>query len=382
MLRKILWSILVLFMALSCKEKPEFRIDGKITNNQSNMIYLEKLELQGPVPFDSARIDQKGRFRLKGSVSIPTFFLLKLNENKFITLLLDSSEQVEFSADYLNFSTEYKVEGSFGSQKVQELNKQLTRTLLKLDSINSMITLCQNDYDFQEKLLVWQLEKEEIVRAQSQFSKEFIMQNPFSLSSILAIYQRINDESYVVQDLQTIKTAASALNTLYPNSDHVKKLYDDTKKMMQGVKNLEMRQLIEKYGRNSPDILLPDKSGKQIALSSLEGKYVLLHFWSALNKESRVQNPVLKENYNQYRSKGFEIYQVSIDTLRNEWINALEEDQLSWINVGDMEGSYSAIMSYNIGSIPANYLLDREGKIIAKNLKGPTLNATLNKILN
>lgn len=374
--------ILMILTMLACKKSATFKVEGKITNSQSKMIYLEKLELKGPVPYDSTRIDQQGHFKLKGKVSYPTFFLLKLNEKKFITLLLDSAEQVTFSADYLNFSSDYKIEGSFGSAKVQELNRQFAATISRIDSINALITLSQNDLNYQNKLKAWELEKDGICRAQSEFSKNFILQNPFSLASILAIYQRFNDQSYVVQDLQTIKTAASALNTMYPRSDHVKALYEDTKKMMQNMNNLQMRKLIEDYGRNSPEIVLPDADGKMVALSSLEGKYVLLHFWSANDRGSRIMNPVLKENYTKFKSKRFEIYQVSVDTVRQDWIKAIQEDQLTWTNVGDMAGSFTAVSHYNVNSLPFNYLLDPEGRIIARDLKGPALRAKLSEILN
>lgn len=93
-------------------------------------------------------------------------------------------------------------------------------------------------------------------------------------------------------------------------------------------------------------------------------------------------NEVLAENYAQFKSKGFEIYQVSIDTDRQAWLDAIEEDNLKWTQVGDMEGSVNAVNFYNIQSIPSNYLLNRKGEIIGKNLKGPALHAKLSEILN
>jgi glutathione peroxidase-family protein len=90
---------------------------------------------------------------------------------------------------------------------------------------------------------------------------------------------------------------------------------------------------------------------------------------------------VLAELYAKYKSKGFEIFMVSVDDDRAAWTAAIAEDRLTWINVGDMKGSGSALMNYNIRNIPANYLLDREGKIVAKNLQGPELNSMLAKVL-
>jgi peroxiredoxin len=143
-----------------------------------------------------------------------------------------------------------------------------------------------------------------------------------------------------------------------------------------------LQEFINSNGSNSPEIELPNPSGSEIKLSSLRGKYVLIQFWSVFDLNSRILNPVLKENYQKFNSKGFEIYQISIDTSRQAWIETIKADQLNWLNVGDMKGSLKAVASYNIQSVPFNYLLDREGKIIARDLKGPALYKKLNEILN
>jgi peroxiredoxin len=348
----------------------------------SPMIYLEKLGVNGVTPFDSSKIDSKGNFKLTGSINQPTFFLLKLNNNKFITLLIDSVEKVTFSADYINFSNDYTVSGSPGSQKVKILNQRLNLTNTRIDSINSIINLSIGSPNHSEKNERWIAEINRIYREQQEFSKKFILENPFSMASVLAIYQKFNNGNYIIQDLQTIKVAASALNSMYPNSEHAKTLYEDAKKLIQQVQNTEVQQLIKAQGSNSPEIVLPDKEGKKIALSSLRGKYVLVQFWSSLDPNCRIMNPVLKENYQKFNSRGFEIYQVSIDTSKQAWVRAINNDQLKWINVGDMHGSPDAIISYNIRNVPSNYLLDKQGVIIAKDLKGPSLYKKLSEIFN
>lgn len=383
-MRRYFGILIVAFVLFSCSDNKsgKFEIDGKITNAPSTKIYLEKLELNGTTPFDSSKVDSEGKFKFKGTVSEPTFFLLKINDQKFITLLLDSMEKVKFSADFINFSNDYKVEGSFGSLKVKDLYLKLNRTNAKIDSISSLINLSVNHPDFIQKRDSWIASINLIKLEQQNFSKDFVKNNPFSLASIMAIYQRFNNGEYVVQDLQTIKVAASALNSMYPNSVHAKTLYEDTKKLIQDVQNQKVKQFIEAEGVNSPEIKLPNQTGDQISLSSLRGKYVLIQFWSAYDATSRMMNPVLKENYQKFKTRGFEIYQVSIDTTRNEWVQAIDKDQMNWINVGDMKGSKSALISYNIQQIPSNYLLDKEGQIIAKDINGATLYKILNEIFN
>jgi peroxiredoxin len=142
-----------------------------------------------------------------------------------------------------------------------------------------------------------------------------------------------------------------------------------------------MKQFIEQEGANSPDIVLPNPGGKEIMLTSLRGKVVLVHFWAAEDPGSRVLNSLLADAYKKYKSKGLEIYQVNVGTNRSEWLDAIDKDNLSWINVGDLEGSTKARLSYNIQNIPYNYLLDKEGKIVAKNLTGTDLDKALSKIL-
>ena len=184
----------------------------------------------------------------------------------------------------------------------------------------------------------------------------------------------------MVQDLQSLKVAASALNSFFPKSEHVKALYANTQRLMVEEKNNKLQQFIEKNGVNSPDITLPNYNGREIALSSLAGKVVLIQFWSALNRDSRIQNEALVELYNKYKSKGLEIYQISIDTDRMAWLDAIKQDGLKWINVGDMKGSVTATNYFNIKAIPSNYILDKDRRITYKNLMGPALDQAIGKL--
>lgn len=382
-MKRILWILVVLFFAAACSKSTNFEIEGTISNAPEGKAYLQKLLVAGPVPFDSCKLGKDGSFKFKGTVEHPTFFLLKFANSEPITLLVDSAENIEFSADYLDlFSKNYKVEGSQGSEKVQQLVSHQLHTTQKLDSIYMLIQNNQGQPFFDERLELWNEEIERIYNNQIEFSTQFVRENPFSMASVLALYQRFNNGNYIVQDLQAIRTAASALNSFYPTSEHVMALYQETTNLIKRTKNEQLKQLIAEHGSNSPEIVLPNTQGTDVALSSLQGKVVLVQFWSAKDKASRIMNEVLAENYAQFKSKGFEIYQVSVDTDRKAWIDAIAEDNLKWTQVGDMEGSISAVNFYNIQSIPANYLLNRKGEIVGKNLKGPALHSKLSEILN
>ncbi len=374
---------IVALLAAACQDASRFTIRGRISNAEGRYIYLDELKLTTTVNIDSVKLNEEGGFKFRGSVSFPSFFLLRLSENEkdFVTLLVDSAEQVEVTGDAANFSRDYRVSGSEGSALVQELNRQLRKTKHKLDSIRSLQISFRNEVRYEQKRDQWEQEYEQVRQAQITYSKEFVAAHPFSMASVLALYQKFDDETYVIQDLQSLKVAASALNSFFPESEHVQALYANTIKLMQEERSARLSKFIQEAGENSPEVVLPDPDGKQIALSSLRGKYVLLHFWAAADRGSRVMNPVLAELYKKYRSRGFEIYQVSVDKNRYDWITAIDEDGLGWINVGDMEGSNAAVNTYNVRELPFNYLMDRKGVVIGKNLKGPELNKLLGEVL-
>lgn len=382
--RIVIAFILVLPVFNSCKNNNNFIVSGIITHAEGKSIFLEQLHVSSSEILDSAKIDKKGLFKFEGHTSIPSYFLLKMSADKFIYLLVDSAENITVNADYVNFSQQYDVEGSLGSILVKELNDKLNNTRHKLDSLRSLNKLYLGNPEYETMKIQWNEEYKRIVDEQVTFSQNFVMNNPFSMASILALYQKfsMNDPGYIIGDLQTMKTAASALHSIYPESDHVKALYANTRKLMEDEKNAKIQKYIQENGSNSPDIVLPDPDGKEIALSSLLGKVVLVQFWAAADGGSRIINPVLAELYAKYKRKGFEIYQVSIDENRIEWVDAIDNDKLTWINVGDMKGSVSATSVYNVKTIPYNYLLDKDGLIIAQDLKGPALDRALKKLLN
>lgn len=370
------------FLLFACKKEANwFSVSGKISHAEGRLLYLEELLVSSSKVIDSVRVDRDGEFKFKGQTNMPTYYLLKLNETKFITLLVDSLEQVVVEADIANFERDYRVKGSQGSLYVKELNDQLYNTKHKLDSLQSLINMYKGNPDYASMKVRWEEESKRIKDKQVEYSKQFVMDNPFSMASVLALYQKFDNETFVLNDIQTMRVAASALNSIYPQSGYVKALYQNTIQLLQEERNARLQQFIQEQGQNIPDITLPDVKGEDIALSSLSGNIILVQFWSAVDRNSRVMNQALVEAYKKYKNKGFEIYQISVDTDRTEWTDAIDADKLIWINVGDMSGSRHATSVYNIKSIPYNYLLNREGIIVAQNLKGPALDKAIAQLL-
>lgn len=380
-MKKIFLILLVLAAFISACKKPNgFVISGKITNAEEKYLYLDELKVAASVPIDSVKIKKDGSFEFKGKINYPNFFLLRLTDQNFLTLLVDTTEKITVYGDAANFSRDYIVEGSPGSLLVQELNNRLTVTKHKLDSIRSRLIVFRTREGYGAEKVRWEQELIDIKKSQIQYSTDFVQKHPFSMASVLALYQKFDDSNYVVQDLQSLKVAASALNSVFPKSEHVKALYANTMRLMADEKNSKLREFIKEHGTNSPDVNLPDYNGKDILLSSLRGKIVLIQFWSAKDRASRIQNEALTELYSKYKSRGFEIYQVSVDNDRSAWIDAIEQDGMNWINVGDMKGSVSALHNYNVQKIPSNYILDKEGNIVARDIQGPELDKLIGKL--
>jgi peroxiredoxin len=371
----------VVFLAVGCGKKTNYSITGKLVGGSGKTIYLNRLLTTSQIPADSAKLDKSGEFKLKGKVDAPTFFLLKISDTNFATLILDSAENVIVSGSYNHFASDYDVKGSDNSSKVRELTFRLSAVKSKLDSISQLYKKHQNIPGYTTDMERWNNEYTKLVTDYTNYLNDFVKRNPFSMASVYALYQKWDEGNYVSNDFQTMKTAASALFAVYPKNDQTKALYYNALNILKEQKNAKLNTLMAQSAVNSPNIKLPDVSGIERDLWSLHGKCVLLHFWSAKDRTSRIQNEVLVELYAKFKHKGFEIYMVSVDDDMAAWKNAIAEDQLTWINVGDMKGSSSALNNYNIRSVPANYLLDKEGKIIGKNLKGPELNAALLKAL-
>ena len=183
----------------------------------------------------------------------------------------------------------------------------------------------------------------------------------------------VNSES----DLIYFRTVADAVCKSYPTSPFVITLRNDVARMEA---QTSLYNTLEE--RTFPDINAKDMYGNDQKLSDLEGNVILVDFWAAELGNSNALNAELKQIYQKYEADGFKVYQVSFDTSKAAWIEAVQEQKLPWISVCDFRGQGSPIMGvYNVRSLPANYLIDRQGRIVGKNLYSEALEQELKKIL-
>lgn len=375
-------TFLALFIFCSCGKNDSIVIKGIITSSKDTKIVLDKLSFSKSTVLDSVRIskgEDEFRFKVK-SITEPTFFIVRVVDKGSITLLAEPGEDIQLVIKDQNLS-DYTVIGSKGSILTQKLFNKLNSTNKLLDSLRIKYKLTEEP-DLKAKI---DQEYTAAVDSQHAFSSKFIWANPMSRASVMALYQKYSDNTYVFEnsaDLLLFKTVASSIKALYPESDYTKGMISDIKRMESIITNNNISNLLKQAKSSIPEIALPNVNGDTLKLSNLKGKVVLLDFWTSSDQTSTMDNRELIEIYNKFKGKGFEIYQVSLDTNRDEWVNAIESARIPWMSVSELskKGSYYARL-YNIQQLPSNYLIDRNQVIIGKNLYGESLKSKLREVL-
>ncbi len=259
-------------------------------------------------------------------------------------------------------------------------------TRQKLDSLSDLYTKSSNEPGFETRGPELEQQFTAILKAQRKRNIEFIIKNTTSLASIKALYQKINQETYVLydpKDLQYLKIVNDSLSKYYPKSKHVQALASDFSREMGELYTSRINQMAKNAPETKLDPNLKTINGNRIALSSLRGKYVLLTFWSVRSQACVEENLQYKEFYKLYNKKGFEIYQINLDENEEAWRNAVKFDELPWISTREDDTLDPLnLRLFNVRSLPSNFLFDRQGKIIGTNLHGRALQIKLNQLFN
>jgi thiol-disulfide isomerase/thioredoxin len=385
-MKRTLFLLALVLIFSGCNDKNKFAVNGVIRNSKEKYIYLNRLDVDTPVLIDSAKISRKGTFRLKVKSTGADFFQLGFSKKNFITLLAQPGEKIKLDFSGQNLFENYWVEGSAGSKKLRTLDLVLIETKRKLDSLTSVYKNASKEPGFDVRGPLLETEYNELVKAQRMKNIEFILANINSLASIKALYQRLNDETYVLyepRDVQYLKIVSDSLTRHYPNSKQVQALARDFEKELNSLKISEIEQMSKNLPKTVLDPDLVNIAGKRVALSSLKGKYVLLAFWSVQSKDCIEENLQFKELYKLYNKKGLEIYQIDLDENETAWKAAVRYDELPWINTreDDPKNPKNAIL-FNVKIVPSNYLFDKESRIIASDLHGRALELKLEQLFN
>ncbi len=374
-MKRLIYFIFGLLILSACNNSNKIEVTGTIGNGEGKELKFSELLISGNKDIKSIKLDKKGNFKFKTNTEIPRFYNLSVSNNNFLTLLVEPGEIVKVSAKSNNLSQAI-IEGSESSLLVQKINNQLSDTRTKLDSIKNYIETIIDTDKLTQEIDALNKSYADIVNTQRDSSIAFIINNMDNIASIVALYQKYDDQNFVLyknRDLQYIKIVSESLQKLYPESPHVKYLIADKENLLKRYNQIKTNQQLSEIVNNGdvntiPEIYLPDQTGDSISLNSVNAKYILLNFWASWSQESTQRNIELKEIYKKYHTKGFEVYQVSLDTKKENWTRAINFDQLPWINVVDLNGrtSYYAKI-YNVSTLPTSFLINPEGEIVLKN---------------
>jgi peroxiredoxin len=371
-----------IFLFASCEHKIEsnaYVLKGQLGIDVPVKVYLVSRNVAGEQR-DSVVVKNK-KFEFKGEVTKPfqailyvnydtaTHFSLRLDriglfieQGKITLKSIDSVKNAVINSPINNDAREWA-----------KIYKPFTRLQFELrqewQAISQNESLSPDEKSIKRKALEAKSDSAKI--AAKKLVKDFINAKP--------------DSYFALSNLFNLTVG------YYPEGSEAQEVFD---LYSENLKNTELgKEINEKIakwkttsiGSIAPNFVQNDTAGNPVKLSDFRGKYVLIDFWASWCGPCRIENPKVVEAYHIYKDKGFTILGVSLDSgdkAREQWIKAIEADKLDWTHVSDLQGwSNAAATLYIVQSIPSNFLLDREGKIVAKNLRGDALKETLGKYL-
>ncbi|MEQ9440312.1 MAG: TlpA disulfide reductase family protein [Cyclobacteriaceae bacterium] len=373
-LQFILYSI-ALISAYACTEgqsssntdgisQNQVRIEGKIRHPMaSGHLVLERMGGSEISVVDTLIVTSDSTFRYSLQGIEPGFYRLNFFDRQYVNLILDD-ENIKVVADGDRPDGEAEVTGSTDTDYFYAVNDIMQEMQQQINGMNAdyMKARSEEDAEAMQGIETQYLQIE-------QQNNEKIKNKIQEMGNSIAVFYAVN-----------FLDAEQEFDFLSDLADRFKEEMPDSPYTQQFVEQVESLRTLA-IGMPAPDIRLPNPEGDTISLSSLSGNYVMIDFWAAWCKPCRMENPNVVRLYNKYKDKGFEIYGVSLDQTKQAWVEAIKKDQLTWKHVSDLRYFDSqAAKLYNINAIPATVLIDPDGKIVAKNLRGQALEERLAEI--
>jgi peroxiredoxin len=364
-----------------CRKSDEFTIKGVVAGAAGQTLYLENTGLSTVTVIDSLKLKPDGKFLFRKKCSeYPDFYRLKL-KNQLIHFSVDSTETIIFTADAHNFATSYTVEGSENCKAIKEI------TLAQLDANQEMHKLRDSygmnlipDTTYQESAL-------KVIKSYKDIALKYIFGAPASPAAYFALFQQIDGlwffDLYDRTDSKAYGAVATSYKAYYPENPRSKQLETLALQSMRVTRGERRNALNVKDAKEVSfiDIDLPDINNNKIKLSDIaQGKAVLVNFTAYQTEWSPTFNMQLNELYNKYKERGFEIYQVSLDSDAHFWKNAASN--IPWTSVRDPQSIYSSIAAvYNVRQLPALFLLNKKGEMTKRIESIDTIEADIKSVL-
>ena len=369
----------------SCTEK-KFNINGTITQAKDSVLYLENMSLNGPKAVDSVKLDENGNFEFKQKApDAPEFYRLRI-ANQMVNLAVDSTESITVKAAYPTMSANYEVSGSEECAKIRDLaymqlalQRQVTAIAnspaLGVEAVEDSVTKVLEVYKNKVKL-------------------NYIFKEPMKAYSYYALFQTIvlGNANILIfnprsskDDVKVFAAVATSWDTYFPKAERGLNLHNIA---IEGMKNVRIAENNARQTISADkvkvagviDIALTDNHGRVRKLTDLKGKVVLLDFQAFAAEGSLKRIMMMREIYNKYHDRGFEIYQVSFDPEEHFW--KTKTAALPWVSVWDENGTRSAVLAqYNVQTLPTFFLIDRNNTLQKRDAQIKDLDAEIQALL-
>lgn len=371
--------------AVSCTQK-KFHVDGTIANAKDSILYFENMGLNGPVVLDSVRLGEDGAFAFsEKATEAPEFYRLRI-AGQIINVSIDSTETVNVKAHYPDMASRYEVTGSDNCSRIKEL------TLMQMALQRQIQDIAQN-LNLNSQTINDSLQK--VLEAyKNKVKLNYIYKEPMKASSYFALFQTINagDASLLIfnprasaEDVKVYAAVATSWDTYYPKAVRGANLHNIAIEGMKDVRIIQnnQRRVLDASKLKASgiiDVALPDHHGVIRKLTDLKGKVVMLDFHVFASQQSTGRIMALRELYNKYHDRGFEIYQVSLDPDEHFW--KTKTAALPWISVhADAGAQNDVLVNYNVRSIPTYFIIDRNNTLQKRDVQIKDLDAEIRSLL-